>query len=65
MYLLVLHGPVDLVIVTGAQIDHDVLVAKKEHDGAGIVQLIHLVEVRHLRYVHQVDDTEVFNLELD
>ena len=24
--LLVLHGPVDLVIVTGAQVNHDVLV---------------------------------------
>ena len=29
--LLVLHGPVDLVIVTSSKINHDVLVAEKEH----------------------------------
>jgi hypothetical protein len=60
--LLVLHGPVDLVVVACAQIDHDVLVAEEEHDGAGIVQLVHLVEVRHLGDVHQVDHTEVLHL---
>jgi hypothetical protein len=60
--LLVLHGPVDLVVVAGAQIDHDVLVAEEEHDGAGIVELVHLVEVRHLGDVHQVDHTEVLHL---
>ncbi len=60
--LLVLHGPVDLVVVAGAQIDHDVLVAEEEHDGAGIVELVHLIEVRHLCDVHQVDHTEVLHL---
>ena len=30
--LLVLHRPINLVVVAGAQIDHDVLVAEKEHD---------------------------------
>ncbi|CAN8003102.1 unnamed protein product, partial [Ixodes hexagonus] len=53
--LLVLQGPVDLVVVARAQVDHDVLVAEEEHDRARVVQLIHLVEVRHLRDVHQVD----------
>ena len=44
-YLLVLHGPVYFVVVTGAQIDHDVLVAKEEHNRAGVIQLVHFVEV--------------------
>ncbi len=43
--LLVLHRPVDLVVVAGAQIDHDVSVAEEEHDGARVVQFVHLVEV--------------------
>jgi hypothetical protein len=30
------------------QVDHDVLVAEEEHRGAGVVQLVHGVEVRHL-----------------
>ena len=46
--LLVLHGPVDLVVVSRAQVDHDVLVAEEEHDGARVVQLVHLVEVGDL-----------------
>ena len=44
-YLLVLHGPVDLVVVSGAEIDHHVLVPEEEHDRARVVQLVHLVEI--------------------
>jgi hypothetical protein len=43
--LLVFHCPIDLIVVSCAQIDHDVLVAEEEHDGTRIVQLVHLVEV--------------------
>ena len=45
----VLHGPVDLVVVSGAQINHDVFVAVEEHAGARVVQLVHLVELWCLR----------------
>lgn len=38
--LLVLQRPVDLVVVAGAQVDHDVLVAEEEHHGARVVQLV-------------------------
>lgn len=48
--LLVVEGPGDLVVVTGAEIDHDVLVSEEEHHGAGVVQLVHVVEVGHLRF---------------
>jgi len=37
--LLVLEDPVELVVVAGAEIAHDVLVAEEEHDGARVVQL--------------------------
>lgn len=40
--LLVFENPVDLVVVSGSAVDHDVLVAEEEHDGAGIVQLCRL-----------------------
>jgi len=60
--LLVLQSPVDLVVVTRAQIDHDVLVPVEEHGGAGVIQLVHLVEVGHLRDVHQVANRKVLYL---
>ena len=47
--LLVVERPGDLVVVARAQVDHDVLVAEEEHHRAGVVQLVHVVEVRHLR----------------
>ena len=60
--LLVLQRPVDLVVVARAQIDHDVLVPVEEHGGARVVQLVHLVEVGHLRDVHQVAHGKVLHL---
>lgn len=97
--LLVLYDPVDLIVVTGAQINHDVFVSEtkkqtktkkkhkhlktiisalfrlillqrldralpeKEHDGAGVVQLVHLIEIRHFCDVHQVNDSKILYLE--
>lgn len=43
-------------------IDHIASSPEEEHDGAGVVQLIHLVEVRHFGDVHQVDDCKVLHL---
>jgi len=43
------------------QVDHDVFIAEKRHHRAGIVELVHRVEVRHLRDVHEIHDTEVFH----
>lgn len=47
-FLLVRHRPVDLVIVSRAQVNHDVLVAEEEHDRAGVVELVHRIEGWHL-----------------
>lgn len=35
---------------------------KKEHDSAGIVQLVHLVKVWYLCDVHQVDNCKILHL---
>lgn len=35
--LLVVERPRDLVVVSGAEVDHDVLVAEEKHDGARVV----------------------------
>lgn len=37
--LLILENPVELVIVAGAEIAHDVFVAEEEHDCARVVEL--------------------------
>lgn len=46
--LFVVERPRDLVVVSRPEVDHDVLVAEEEHDGARVVQLVHVVKVRHL-----------------
>ena len=38
------------------------LVPVEEHDGAGIVQLVHFVEIGDFRDVHQINRREVFDL---
>lgn len=35
--LLVFHGPVDLVVVSGPQVNHDVLVPEEKHDSTRVV----------------------------
>eukprot|EP00306_Pavlova_sp_CCMP459_P021172 CAMPEP_0185541328 /NCGR_PEP_ID=MMETSP1381-20130426/1892_1 /TAXON_ID=298111 /ORGANISM="Pavlova sp., Strain CCMP459" /LENGTH=184 /DNA_ID=CAMNT_0028153231 /DNA_START=988 /DNA_END=1543 /DNA_ORIENTATION=- len=59
--LLVCQGPVDLVVVTRAQVDHDMLVPEEEHDSARVVEFVHGVEVGHLRDVHEVDHRKVLH----
>jgi hypothetical protein len=51
-----------LVVVARAEIDHDVLVPEKEHDCAWVVQLIHGIEVWHLRDIHYVNDSKVLDV---
>lgn len=60
--MFVVERPVDLVVVARAQVDHDVLVAEEEHDGARVIELVHRVEVRHLRDVHHVDHRKVLDV---
>lgn len=44
--LLVVHGPVDLVVVSSTQINHDMLIPEEKHDSAWVIQLIHGIEIR-------------------
>lgn len=46
------------------QIDNCVrgVLPEKEHDGAGVVQLVHLVEVWHFCDVHQVNNSKILHL---
>lgn len=61
-FLFVLQRPVDLVVVAGAQIYHYVLVPEEEHYRTGIVQLVHFIEVGHLCYIYQIDNSKIFHL---
>lgn len=59
------HGQTDEAPTTKLHIDNCLkwgALPEKEHDGAGVVQLVHLVEVWHFCDVHQVNDSEVFYL---
>lgn len=60
--LLVFENPLDLVVVTSTQIDHHVFVSEEEHEGAWVVELVHLVEVGDLVDVAEVDDGVVADL---
>ena len=55
------RAPSCLVVVAGAQVDHDVLVAEEKHDRHWVVQLVHRVKVGHGRDVDQIDDGKVFD----
>ena len=56
-FVRVVEQPVDLVVVTGLEVTHHVLVAIEEHDSHTIVQLVHLVEIWHMsRYTAAVSD---------
>lgn len=50
--------PGDFVVVAGAGVDHDVFVAVEEHEGEGVVEFVHGVEVGHLGDVHHVEGHE-------
>jgi hypothetical protein len=59
--LLVFQHPIEFVVVAGAKIAHHVLVAEEEHQGDGVVEFIHLLEVGNLVEVADVDDSEVLD----
>ena len=46
-FLAIREGPVDLVVVTSPQIDHNVLVTEEKHHRTWIVQFVHGSEVGH------------------
>ncbi|CAD0203491.1 unnamed protein product [Chrysodeixis includens] len=60
--LLVFQRPVDLVVVAGAQIYHNVLVAEEEHHRAGVIQLVHFIKVWYFSDIHEVYNGEVLDL---
>jgi hypothetical protein len=60
--LLVSDRPVDLVVIAGRQVHHDVAVAEEEHDGALVIELVHGVEVGNLRDIHEIRHGEVLHI---
>jgi len=58
-FLLVIHRPVYLVIVAGAQVYHHMLVSKEKHHCDGVIQLVHSIKIRNLADINQVDDDPV------
>lgn len=60
-FLFILQHPVELVIIPSSKITHDMFVPEEKHNGAWIIKLIHLVEVRDAINVANVDDGKAFN----
>ena len=59
--LLILQSPYHLVIVSCAEVDHDVSVAEEKHDSARVIQLVHCTEVGYLLNVYDVEDGKVLD----
>lgn len=59
--LFVFQHPIQLIIVSRSKITHHVLIAEEEHDGAGIVELVHGLKIGHLVEVAKVDGAEVLH----
>ncbi len=59
--LLILQYPVELIVVSRPEIAHHVLVAEEEHERHWIVQFIHLLEVRDLVKIANVDYCEILD----
>ena len=59
--LLVLQYPVELVVVARPKIAHHVFIPEEEHERDGIIELIHLLKVRDLIEIADVDDGEVLD----
>jgi hypothetical protein len=59
--LLVLQNPVQLVVVTSAEIAHHVFVAEEEHQGDWVVDFVHLLEVRNLVEIAHIDGGKVLD----
>jgi hypothetical protein len=60
--LFVGESPVDFVVIAGAEIDHDVLVAVEEHDGGLVVEFVHFVEIGHLGNVDEINHSHIGDL---
>ena len=57
--LLVCEVEVQLIVVARAEIAHHVPVAEEEHHRDRVVELVHLVEVRHKRRVARVHSSKL------
>lgn len=57
--MLIFKDPVQLIVVTGSEIAHDVLVPEEEHDRHWIKKFIHCIELGHLVNITEVDDGKV------
>jgi hypothetical protein len=44
--LLVINGPVNFVVVTSTQVNHNVFVSVEEHDSDWIVEFVHLEKAK-------------------
>ncbi|KAG8473064.1 hypothetical protein CXB51_035003 [Gossypium anomalum] len=59
-FLFVPESLVNLVVITSANINHNVLVYEKEHHSRWIVKLKHRVKIKYFRYVYKINHKTKF-----
>lgn len=59
--LLIFQNPIQLIIVSRPKITHHVFISKEEHDGARVVELVHLLEIGHLVQIAEVNYGKVLD----
>ncbi len=60
-FLFIFQSPCHLVVVSSAEVDHDVSVSKKKHHCHLVVQLVHCIEVRYLTDVDHIKNRKVLH----
>jgi len=60
-FLFIFQSPCHLVVVSSAEVDHDVSVSKKEHHCHLVVQFVHCIEVWYLDNIDYIKNRKVLH----
>ncbi len=57
--LCLFKNPIDFIVVARPAVDHHVSVSVEEHQGHGVIQLVHCVEIWHFTYIDHIKYDEL------
>lgn len=61
-FLLVFNRPIYFVVISGAQINHNVLVSEEKHHCAWVVEFVHFVKIWHPCDINQIKHRKISTL---
>lgn len=59
--LLVFQSPIDLVVISRTEIDHNMFIAEEKHYRARVIQLVHSVEIWHLWNINKIYNSKILD----